>query len=56
MFWWYRRFEHSRKNRGTGVGNTEIDWLEPPDPPIETPESLTTFSIFFFPVDGTRKH
>lgn len=30
----------------TGVRNTEIDWLDPPDPLIRALESLVAFSVF----------
>ena len=32
----------------TGVRNTEIDWLDPPDPLIRALESLVAFSVFLF--------
>jgi len=39
---------YSRRNWKIGVRNTEIDWLEPPNPPTRTLESLVTFSEFVF--------
>ena len=38
-----------KKNRKTGVRNIEINWLEPPNPPIRTtPGSLDKFSDPFY--------
>lgn len=45
-----------RKKTETWTRNTEVDWLEPPNPPIRTPESLSHFPMYFLPQDTAQAH